>query len=144
MSQLGQVFAFHALTHGGLGLLLIFAPQLLDDFLPLANGTATLLARAYGAGLLGPSVGSLICSTLPDMLPCKRATGLGLMVYHALISYLAFQARKDKALPYMVATLVMIFHLVLLFAFYLWYKVSEGQVKSYTKKQKAEGAVKKH
>ncbi|KAI7847928.1 hypothetical protein BDC45DRAFT_524666 [Circinella umbellata] len=143
MSRLGQIFVLHALIHGSLGLALIFAPQLLHEYIPLADGTATLLARAYGAGLLGPSVGSLMLSTLPDMLPCKRASCIGLMVYHALIAYLAFQARKDEVLPQMTGTLIMILHLVLLFGFYLWYKVSESQVKAFSKKQKAESKAKK-
>ena len=65
------------------------------------------------------------------------------MVYHALIAYLAFQARKDEILPQMTGTLIMVLHLVLLFGFYLWYKVSESQVKAFSKKQKAESKAKK-
>ncbi|KAI9270552.1 hypothetical protein BDA99DRAFT_502101 [Phascolomyces articulosus] len=143
MSRLGQIFALHAFIHGGLGLALIFAPQLFYEYIPLADGTATLLARAYGVGLLGPSVGSLMLSTLPDMLPCKRASCIGLMVYHTMIAFLAFQARKEKVLPYIAGTLIMIFHLVMFFGFYLWYKISENQVKAFTKKQRAEQKAKK-
>ena len=69
--------------------------------------------------------------------------GIGLMVYHALISYLAFQARKDETLSNTVGILCTVFHLAMLFGFYLWYKVSESQVKAFTKKQKAEAKAKK-
>ncbi|KAI8145489.1 hypothetical protein BJV82DRAFT_603858 [Fennellomyces sp. T-0311] len=140
MSPLGQVFTLHALIHGGLGVVLIFAPQLLNEYIPLADATATLLARGYGVALVGPSVGSLMCAALPDTLPCKRATGVGLMVYHTLIAYLFFQARKDGSIPYTPGTLAMILHLVLLFMFYIWYKVSESQVKAFVKKQKGKNA----
>lgn len=65
---------------------------------------------------------------------CRVATGL--MVYHALVAYLYFDARKQETLPYMTATGAMLLHMAFLAVFYVWSKVTENQVKAFSKQQR--------
>ncbi|KAL1929355.1 hypothetical protein VTP01DRAFT_1493 [Rhizomucor pusillus] len=136
MSRIGLIFALHAALEGLLGLGLLIAPERFEPVLPLADPTAVLLARGYGAAVLGPAVASILAFNLPDMLPCKRALATGFMVFHAAVAFLFFQARKHGSLEYSLATTSMITHMLFLGGFYVWCKVTEGQVKSFTKQQR--------
>lgn len=60
----------------------------------------------------------------------------GLMVYHGLVAYLYFDARKQETLPYMTATGAMLLHMAFLAVFYVWSKVTENQVKAFSKQQR--------
>ncbi|CDS03470.1 hypothetical protein LRAMOSA00872 [Lichtheimia ramosa] len=137
MARLDLIFALHAAVHAPLGIALLFAPHIVESVLSLNDNAAAILAvRGYGAAILGPAIASLMCFNLPDMLPCKRATATGLMVYHTIVAYLYFEARKQDTLPYMTATGAMLLHIAFLAVFYIWSKVTENQVKAFSKQQR--------
>lgn len=58
------------------------------------------------------------------------------MVYHTIVAYLYFEARKQDTLPYMTATGAMLLHIAFLVVFYIWSKVTENQVKAFSKQQR--------
>ncbi|KAI8393871.1 uncharacterized protein BYT42DRAFT_552513 [Radiomyces spectabilis] len=130
------IFALHGFLEGSLGLLLFLAPSLCVNALNIKEEFANLLAQGYGAALLSSAVISLLCHTLPDMLPCKRAVGMGMMVYHSLVALVAFQWRFSGPFPTSTCWSIVALHLLCLFFFYIWFKVTEAQVKSFTKANK--------
>ncbi|KAI9321782.1 hypothetical protein BX666DRAFT_1026736 [Dichotomocladium elegans] len=143
-SSLGLVFVAHAVVHGLLGISLLFAPQIVESLISQNDAGNLFFVRIYGAAILGAAATSLVCFNLPDILPCKRATAMGLMVYHAAAAYLYFSARKEAIFPYWQATGAVGLHICFLIAFYFWYKITEKHLKSFTKQQRGESGHSHH
>ncbi|KAL0082554.1 hypothetical protein J3Q64DRAFT_1752054 [Phycomyces blakesleeanus] len=134
MSILKNVFAIHGVFEGLLGFTVFFFPQLFASYVNLAEGQGEFIMRAFGAGILALGTGGILCNGMPDVLPCKRAIGASFLAFHGLLAFLSFQSRKNGSLTDLVGWVACGIHSVMAVLFYVWYKVTESQVKTYTKK----------
>jgi len=62
-------------------------------FLQLNNTTLVVL-KMYGTLALSVCIMALLCFSLPEFLPGKRALAIALCVYHSFISTVLFQAPR--------------------------------------------------
>jgi len=58
------------------------------------NNTTLVMAKLLACVSLGSCVTALLCFTLPEYLPGKRAVAIGLTVYHSAVSTVLFQAPR--------------------------------------------------
>ncbi|KAA1472098.1 hypothetical protein DENSPDRAFT_838264 [Dentipellis sp. KUC8613] len=95
-SPLSVVFLVHLLFETPLAVQGFIAPQTLP-FLQL-NNTTLVFIKLYSALVAGTCLSALLCYSLPEFLPGKRALGIGLCVYHSIASTIFFQA--ERFIPY--------------------------------------------
>ncbi|KAG7089669.1 hypothetical protein E1B28_011329 [Marasmius oreades] len=95
-SLLSTVFLLHVALEIPLAVQAIWAPASLP-FRQLNNTTLVIL-KMYAALSLGMCLASVLCFSLPDILPGKRAFALGLCLYHTVCSTILFQA--PRFIPY--------------------------------------------
>ncbi|EJU02441.1 hypothetical protein DACRYDRAFT_88793 [Dacryopinax primogenitus] len=83
-SQTGSSSVF--LLHVALELPFALQSLLMAEHLPFLEMTNTTLVvlKIYGALAIGTCVGAVLCRSLPEFLPGKRAMALSLLVYHAI------------------------------------------------------------
>ncbi|KAF9267656.1 hypothetical protein L218DRAFT_954845 [Marasmius fiardii PR-910] len=91
-NPLSIVFLLHVVLEIPLAVQAIWAPTNLP-FLQLNNTTLVVL-KMYSALSLGMCLASVLCFSLPDTLPGKRAFALGLCLYHTVCSTILFQAPR--------------------------------------------------
>ncbi|OJT13140.1 hypothetical protein TRAPUB_10295 [Trametes pubescens] len=58
------------------------------------NNTAIVFIKLYAALVAGTCVASLLCFSLPEFLPGKRALAIALCVYHVTCSTVLFNAPR--------------------------------------------------
>ncbi|RPD56012.1 hypothetical protein L226DRAFT_485641 [Lentinus tigrinus ALCF2SS1-7] len=71
-------------------------------FLQMTNTTLVFI-KMYGALVAGTCIASLLCFSLPEFLPGKRALAIALCVYHATCSTILFNA--PRFIPYSLGDL---------------------------------------
>ncbi|EKM76713.1 hypothetical protein AGABI1DRAFT_115605 [Agaricus bisporus var. burnettii JB137-S8] len=86
------IFLLHIALEIPLAIQGVWSPNALP-FLELNNTTIVLL-KLYSALSLSTCLISLLCYSLPDFLPGKRALAMGLCVYHSVASTVFFQAPR--------------------------------------------------
>ncbi|ESK98284.1 hypothetical protein Moror_34 [Moniliophthora roreri MCA 2997] len=91
-SPLSTIFLLHIASEIPIAIQGIWSPGSLP-FLQLNNTTLVFL-KLYSALVLGTCIASLLCFSLPEFLPGKRALALGLCVYHSICSTILFQAPR--------------------------------------------------
>ncbi|EIN08268.1 hypothetical protein PUNSTDRAFT_134660 [Punctularia strigosozonata HHB-11173 SS5] len=91
-SPLTVVFLLHIALEIPVAIQGIWSPQSLP-FLELNNTTLVVL-KLYSALLLGTCVASLLCFSLPEFLPGKRAFAIALCMYHSICSTILFQSPR--------------------------------------------------
>jgi hypothetical protein len=95
------------------------------------------VARLFGSSLLSTCAVAFLCAPLPNVLPCKRNAGLGLMLYHILAAVQFWHYRNSTGLVQPnVAYGATALHAVMALAFYLHWNVSGRQVKEFNQAQK--------
>ncbi|KAF9652611.1 hypothetical protein BDM02DRAFT_3109188 [Thelephora ganbajun] len=89
---LSAVFLLHVLLEAPLIVQGFWYPQSLP-FLGM-NNTTLVLVKLLNAISLGTCLTSLLCYSLPEFLPGKRAVAIGLSLYHTTVSTVLFQAPR--------------------------------------------------
>lgn len=109
---------------------MVVAPEKLEPYVGV-------LARLYGGSLVSSCAVAFLCAPLPNVLPCKRNAGLGLMVYHVLTAIHLWHNRNVAGLlqPNVAYTAGGL-HVVMALAFYMHWNVSGRQVKEFSHEQK--------
>ncbi|TFK37997.1 hypothetical protein BDQ12DRAFT_684485 [Crucibulum laeve] len=91
-SPLSLIFLLHIALEIPVAIQGVYSPANLP-FLQLNNTTVVIL-KLYAALVLASCIASLLCYSLPEFLPGKRALGLALCVYHSIASTILFQAPR--------------------------------------------------
>jgi len=91
-SPLSAVFLMHVAVEIPIAIQGLWAPAQLP-FLELNNTTIVLL-KLYAALSLGTCVLALLCHSLAEFLPGKRAAAIGLTVYHCIASTILIQSPR--------------------------------------------------
>jgi len=91
-SPLSAVFLLHIAVEIPIAIQGLWAPAQLP-FLELNNTTLVML-KLYAALSLGTCVMALLCHSLAEFLPGKRAAAIGLTVYHCVASTILFQSPR--------------------------------------------------
>jgi len=86
------VFLLHVALEIPIAIQGVWSAQSLP-FLQL-NNTALVILKLYASLVLGTCATSLLCFTLPEFLPGKRAFALGLCLYHSIASTILFQTPR--------------------------------------------------
>ncbi|CAO3646760.1 unnamed protein product [Cunninghamella blakesleeana] len=133
--SLEYTFLAHTVVEGIFAIQLLFFPYSIS-FLKIADDYARVIANGYGAALLGSAVTSVFAFGIPSILPCKRAAGIGFMVYHAIFAILAFQSRKEGPFTPIESWAMTILHTTFFALFYTWYRITGDQVQKYIKQNK--------
>lgn len=91
-TPLSVVFLLHIALEIPVAVHGIWSPASLP-FLQL-NNTAIVLLKLYANLVLATCITSLLCFSLPEFLPGKRALAIGLFVYHSAAFTVLFQAPR--------------------------------------------------
>ncbi|KAF4618158.1 hypothetical protein D9613_011638 [Agrocybe pediades] len=91
-SPLSAIFLVHIAMEVPVAIQGILSPANLP-FLQL-NNTAVVLLKLYASLVLASCITSLLCFSLPEFLPGKRALAIGLCVYHTVCSTVLYQAPR--------------------------------------------------
>jgi len=91
-SPFAVVFLFHVALEIPVAIQGVWSPAALP-FLDLNNTTVAVL-KLYAALSFGSCIAALLCFSLPDFLPGKRALAIGLTVYHCIASTILYQAPR--------------------------------------------------
>ncbi|THV01914.1 hypothetical protein K435DRAFT_775915 [Dendrothele bispora CBS 962.96] len=91
-SPLSVVFLVHIALEIPIAIQGVWSPTALP-FLQLNNTTIVIL-KLYASLVLATCLMSLLCFSLPEFLPGKRALAIGLCVYHSICSTVLFQAPR--------------------------------------------------
>ncbi|KAF8155513.1 hypothetical protein B0H34DRAFT_713613 [Crassisporium funariophilum] len=91
-SPLSAIFLLHIALEIPVAIQGIWSPANLP-FMQL-NNTAVVLLKLYSALVLASCITSLLCYSLPEFLPGKRALAIGLCVYHTVCSTILYQAPR--------------------------------------------------
>ncbi|TFK26132.1 hypothetical protein FA15DRAFT_638210 [Coprinopsis marcescibilis] len=86
------VFLLHVALEAPLAFQGLLSPASLP-FLQL-NNTALLLLKLYSSLVFASCVLSLLCYSLPEFLPGKRALAIALCIYHTASSTIIYQAPR--------------------------------------------------
>jgi len=100
-SPLSVVFLLHIALEIPVAIQGIWSPTSLP-FMELTNTTLVIL-KLYAALSLGTCIAAVLCFSLPEFLPGKRALAIGLTVYHCLVSTVLFQA--PRIVPFSLGSL---------------------------------------
>ncbi|KAJ7598734.1 hypothetical protein C8J56DRAFT_914833 [Mycena floridula] len=91
-SPLSVIFLLHLALEAPVAIQGVFTPTALP-FLQLNNTTLVIL-KLYSALVFATCIISLLCYSLPEFLPGKRALAIGLCIYHSICSTILFQAPR--------------------------------------------------
>ncbi|KLO09012.1 hypothetical protein SCHPADRAFT_943973 [Schizopora paradoxa] len=141
-SPLSAVFLLHIAVEIPIAIQGLWSPAALP-FLELNNTTLVML-KLYAALSLGSCVLALLCHSLAEFLPGKRAAAIGLTVYHCVASTILFQA--PRFIPFSLGDLAESFkitpelvwgtiHGVLSLGFVFWWQSTVGLTAAVRKTQ---------
>ncbi|KAF5330051.1 hypothetical protein D9611_010413 [Ephemerocybe angulata] len=91
-SPLSAIFLLHIALEIPVVVQGLFSPTSLP-FLEL-NNTAVVLLKLFASLSLASCLICLLCFSLPEFLPGKRAVAIGLCVYHSIVSTVLYQAPR--------------------------------------------------
>ncbi|RDB30656.1 hypothetical protein Hypma_005783 [Hypsizygus marmoreus] len=91
-SPLSAVFLLHIALEAPIAFQGLWSPASLP-FLQL-NNTTLVIVKMYSALVLASCLSSLLCFSLPEFLPGKRAFAMGLCIYHSIASTILFQSPR--------------------------------------------------
>ncbi|KAF5375674.1 hypothetical protein D9615_009330 [Tricholomella constricta] len=91
-SPLAVIFLLHIALEAPIAVQGVWSPATLP-FLQL-NNTTLVVVKLYSALVLASCLTSLLCYSLPEFLPGKRAFAMGLCIYHSIASTILFQAPR--------------------------------------------------
>jgi len=91
-SPLSIIFLVHAAMDGPIAMLGAMVPEQLP-FIDMTN-TTVIMIKLYSCLVFGSCIASVLCYSLPDFLPGKRALALGLLMYHVTASSALFYSPR--------------------------------------------------
>ncbi|RCH91264.1 hypothetical protein CU097_009059 [Rhizopus azygosporus] len=136
-NPLNLIFTCHGIVSGFTALqTLLFTQTTGFLFNQTLDTTSLLCIQFYGATLACLAVISLLSRNMPNMLPCKRATACGFIVYHGIMTLILIQNRNEVIMHKNASLLLSIFHGLQAFILYAWYTATASQVKAFLKENK--------
>ncbi|KAL7410070.1 hypothetical protein BDY24DRAFT_401292 [Mrakia frigida] len=137
------VFLLHVAAEAPFAVQALWAPLSLP-LLEITNTTLVFI-KLFAALSLSVSVGAFLCWPLPEYLPGKRAFGLSLLLYHASVSTIIFQAPRfipfslgeaAESIRFTPETAWALIHVVLGLGFASWWQLTIGQAAAFAAAQR--------